>query len=37
MHALSLYYDTDESKEGGNAFREKRKPAFRRFSPAAKK
>ncbi|MCA0423003.1 MAG: 2-ketocyclohexanecarboxyl-CoA hydrolase [Proteobacteria bacterium] len=29
MAALSLYYDTDESKEGGNAFREKRKPDFR--------
>ena len=29
MHALSLYYDTDEAKEGGNAFREKRKPDFR--------
>ena len=30
MAALSLYYDTDESKEGGVAFREKRKPDFRR-------
>lgn len=30
MQALSLYYDTDESKEGGVAFREKRKPDFRR-------
>lgn len=30
MAALSLYYDTDESKEGGNAFREKRPPDFRR-------
>lgn len=29
MAALSLYYDTDESKEGGAAFREKRKPDFR--------
>lgn len=29
MHALSLYYETDEAKEGGNAFREKRKPDFR--------
>ncbi|MGH2341351.1 2-ketocyclohexanecarboxyl-CoA hydrolase [Segnochrobactraceae bacterium EtOH-i3] len=31
MRALSLYYDTDESKEGGVAFREKRKPDFRKF------
>lgn len=31
MAALSLYYDTEESKEGGNAFREKRTPDFRRF------
>ncbi len=31
MRALSLYYDTDESKEGGIAFREKRKPDFRKF------
>ena len=30
MQALSLYYDTEESKEGGRAFREKRKPNFRR-------
>jgi len=30
MRALSLYYDTDESKEGGIAFKEKRKPDFRR-------
>jgi 2-ketocyclohexanecarboxyl-CoA hydrolase len=29
MQALSLYYDTEESKEGGRAFREKRKPKFR--------
>ena len=29
MAALSLYYDTEESKEGGVAFREKRKPDFR--------
>jgi 2-ketocyclohexanecarboxyl-CoA hydrolase len=28
--ALSLYYDTAESREGGNAFREKRKPEFRK-------
>lgn len=32
MAALSLYYDTDESKEGGIAFREKRAPDFRRHS-----
>ena len=32
MAALSLYYDTDESKEGGVAFREKRKPDFRRHT-----
>lgn len=30
MHALKLYYETDESAEGGNAFREKRKPDFRK-------
>ncbi len=28
MAALSLYYDTEESKEGGRAYREKRKPDF---------
>jgi 2-ketocyclohexanecarboxyl-CoA hydrolase len=32
MHALSLYYDTAESKEGGIAFREKRKPEFRKVA-----
>lgn len=32
MYALKLYYDTDESKEGGLAFREKRKPNFRKKS-----
>ncbi len=31
MHALSLYYQTEESKEGGRAFKEKRKPDFRKF------
>lgn len=30
MQALRLYYQTDESAEGGNAFREKRKPDFRK-------
>ncbi|MFZ5780243.1 MAG: enoyl-CoA hydratase-related protein [Pseudomonadota bacterium] len=29
LQALALYYGTAESKEGGNAFREKRKPRFR--------
>ncbi|MBN9267515.1 MAG: enoyl-CoA hydratase/isomerase family protein [Hyphomicrobium sp.] len=32
LQALSLYYDTEESKEGGIAFKEKRKPDFRKFS-----
>jgi 2-ketocyclohexanecarboxyl-CoA hydrolase len=31
MYALSLYYDTEESREGARAFREKRKPDFNRF------
>ena len=31
MLALALYYDTDESREGVNAFMEKRKPEFRKF------
>ena len=31
MQALSLYYSTEESKEGGRAFREKRKPEFRKY------
>ena len=31
MQALSLYYDTDESKEGVNALQEKRTPNFRRY------
>jgi 2-ketocyclohexanecarboxyl-CoA hydrolase len=30
FQALRLYYQTDESKEGGNAFREKRAPDFRK-------
>lgn len=32
MQALSLYYDTDESREGVRAFLEKRKPDFRKAS-----
>lgn len=32
MQALKLYYDTAESREGGNAFREKRKPDFRKHA-----
>src|SRR5262249_27668903 len=31
MYALKLYYDTDESREGVKALREKRKPDFRKF------
>lgn len=31
MQGLKLYYETEESAEGGNAFREKRKPDFRKF------
>ena len=36
LQALSLYYDTDESREGVRAFLEKRKPDFRQFSGGAK-
>src|SRR5487761_2611737 len=32
MQALKLYYGTEESKEGGKAFREKRKPEFRKYA-----
>lgn len=31
MQALSLYYDTDESKEGVAALQQKRKPEFRKY------
>ncbi|MCZ7659219.1 MAG: 2-ketocyclohexanecarboxyl-CoA hydrolase [Xanthobacteraceae bacterium] len=31
IQALSLYYQTEESKEGVRAFNEKRKPDFRRY------
>jgi len=31
MSAVALYYDTDESKEGSEAFRAKRPPDFSRF------
>jgi 2-ketocyclohexanecarboxyl-CoA hydrolase len=31
MQALRLYYDTDESREGGAAFKEKRPPDWGRF------
>lgn len=32
MQALALYYDSEESQEGVNAFLEKRKPEFRKFT-----
>ena len=31
MQSLALYYQTEESKEGARAFREKRKPEFRKY------
>ncbi|HTT78923.1 MAG TPA: enoyl-CoA hydratase-related protein, partial [Stellaceae bacterium] len=30
LESLALYYNTEEAKEGTNAFLEKRRPAFRR-------
>ena len=32
MYALKLYYDTDESREGVNALKDKRKPEFRKYA-----
>ncbi|KAB7566343.1 1,4-dihydroxy-2-naphthoyl-CoA synthase, partial [Verminephrobacter sp. Larva24] len=32
MYALKLYYDTQESREGAHALREKRKPEFRKYA-----
>ena len=32
MLALKLYYDTDESREGVNALKEKRQPNFRKYA-----
>jgi 2-ketocyclohexanecarboxyl-CoA hydrolase len=33
LHAVKLFYDTPESKEGVRAFNEKRSPDFRKFVP----
>jgi len=32
MYALKLYYDTEESREGVNALKEKRQPEFRKYA-----
>ena len=32
LYALKLFYDTEESREGVKALREKRKPDFRKFA-----
>ncbi len=31
MHALKFYYESEESAEGGNAYREKRRPEFHKY------
>ena len=31
MLALKMYYDTDESREGVNALKDKRKPEFKKY------
>jgi 2-ketocyclohexanecarboxyl-CoA hydrolase len=31
LHMVSMFYDTEESQEGVRAFKEKRKPEFRKF------
>lgn len=37
FNALALYYGTDEAKEAGQAFREKRKPNFRKKPGASER
>src|SRR5690606_14634612 len=32
MYALKLFYDPDESREGVNALKDKRKPEFRKYA-----